>query len=292
MHKQKRYGSIIISLFFGLLLYMTNCNQNIMLPEFVEEIVVNGYLIVGQGVDSVYVQKTLPIETAYSYEAASVSTDSIFISVGSRRYQLSEYDDKSGAYFLPSDSLIVTPGETYSLEVQVHDKIVRASTTAPAHIEIQSLSADTSFYPYPDQSQSTRFEISWNPTAYTEAYDVSVIAHPPYDLVDFGMDRIVKDHLETFDGDTLKAFPPANDFPVSQYETTLEIPWFMFCYYGDYTVKLYASDKNLWDLSASTAIYMYQSSEFEQPVYNIEGGLGIFSAVSVDSVHVHIKKQE
>jgi len=238
------------------------------------------------------VQKTLPIEQAYSYEAASVSTDSIFISTGNRRYKLSEYDHKLGAYFLPEDSLIITPGETYLLEVTVDDKTVRASTTAPGPVEIQSLSADTSYYPYPDQDKSTPIQISWNPAELAVAYEMSVIAHPPYDLVDFGMDRIVKDHLETFDGDTLKAFPPANDFPVGQYETSIEIPWFVFCYYGDYTIKLYASDKNLWDLSVSSAIYMYQSSEFEQPVYNVEGGLGIFSAVSVDSVHVHVRSQE
>ncbi len=292
MRRQKQFIGFLIYLFVGTFFYMINCNQNVVLPEFIEEIVVNGYLIVGQSVDSVYVQKTLPIETAYSYDAASVSTDSVFISVEDRRYRLSEYDNKPGAYFLPSDSLIVTPGETYHLEVKVNNKTIRASTTAPSPIVIQSLNTDTSYYPYPDQSQSTRFEISWNPTEFTEAYEVSVIAHPPYDLVDFGMDRIVEGHLESFDGDTLKAFPPVNDFPVSEYETTLEIPWFMFCYYGDYTIKLYGADKNLWDLSVSSVIYMYQSSEFEQPVYNIEGGLGIFAAVSVDSVHVHVKPQE
>ncbi|MBN2028766.1 DUF4249 family protein [bacterium] len=292
MCKQRQFIGFLFSLFVGTILTITNCNQNIVLPEFIEEIVVNGYLIVGQGVDSVYVQKTLPIETAYSYDAASVSTDSIFISVDNRRYQLSEYADKPGAYFLPSDSLIVTPGETYRLEVKVGNKTVRASTTAPDMVEIQSLSADTSFYPYPDQDKSIPIQMSWNPAEQAVAYELSVIAHPPYDLVDFGMDRMVKDHLETFDGDTLKAFPPANDFPVSKYETTIEIPWFMFCYYGDYTIKLYASDKNLWDLSVSSAIYMYQSSEFEQPIYHVEGGLGIFAAVSVDSVHVHVKKQE
>lgn len=292
MRRRKQFIGLLVGLFIVAVLYITNCDQSIVLPEFIEEIVVNGYLIVGQGVDSVYVQKTLPIAESYSYDAASVSTDSIFISVDDRRYRLSEYGDKSGAYFLSSDSLIVTPGKTYHLEVTVDDKVVRASTTAPGPVEIQSLNVDTAIYPYPIQNQTTRFQISWDPADFAEAYELSVIAHPPYDLVDFGMDRIVKDHLDTFDGDTLKAFPPVNDFPVGKYETSVEIPWFVFCYYGDYTIKLYAADENLWDLSVSAVIYMYQSSEFEQPVYNVEGGIGIFSAVSVDSVHVHVKKQE
>ncbi|MCJ7813487.1 DUF4249 domain-containing protein [bacterium] len=275
----------------GAVIYLIHCTQEIISPEFIEEIIVNGYLIVGQGVDSIYVQKTLPIDADYSYDAASVSTDSIFISVDKQRFQLSEYTDKRGAYFLPKDSLIVTSGKTYNLEVFVDNKTIRASTMAPGQVHIQSLNADTSYYPYPDQSQGTRIQISWNPAEFTEAYELSVIAHPPYNLVNFGMSRIVEDRLDAFDGDTLKAFPPINDFPISKDETSIEISWYMFCYYGDYTIKLYAIDKNLWDMAVSSVLYMYQSSEFEQPIYNVEGGLGIFSAVSVDSVYVHVKRQ-
>ncbi len=273
-------------------IYLMHCTQGIISPTFIEEIIVNGYLIVGQGVDSIYVQKTLPIDTDYSYDASSVSTDSIFISVGNQRFRLSEYSSRPGAYFLSPDSLIITPGKTYSLEVFVDNKTIRASTTAPGQVQIQSLNTDTSYYPYPDQSQSKWIQISWSPTEYAAAYELSIIAHPPYNLVDFGMSRIVEDRLDAFDGDTLKAFPPVNDFPISKDETAIEIPWYMFCYYGDYTIKLYAIDKNLWDMAVSSVIYMYQSSEFEQPVYAIEGGLGIFAAVSVDSVHVYVKRQE
>jgi len=52
MHNRKRFIGLLFSLSISVILYITNCNQNIVLPEFIEEIVVNGYMIVGQGVDS------------------------------------------------------------------------------------------------------------------------------------------------------------------------------------------------------------------------------------------------
>lgn len=281
-----------ITLLLCAVFLLTNCTTGLIEPEFKEEIIVNGYLIVGNGVDTIHVSKSLPIDEDYSYEAAAVSTDSVFISVDDRTFRLLEYDTKPGAYHLQKDSMTITPGKEYCLEVCVEGKTIHASTIAPEQIQIQGLNTDTSYYPYPDPDKSTRFQLSWNETDFTAAYEFSVIATPPYDLVDFGMDQLVENRLEEFDNDTLLAFWPVHDFPVSKFETSVEIPWFAFSYYGDYKIKLYAIDDNLWDLAASSVIYMPQSSEFEQPVYNVDRGLGIFAAVSVDSVHVHVKRQE
>lgn len=283
------------AVFFGLclcVLLVAYCTRTPTEPIFEQDIIVNAYLIVGHGIDSVFIGKSLPIQEAYSEAEAAISTVEISITVDGHAYDLTEYDDRSGAYFLPEDSLIVTPGKTYHLEVIADGRRVRASTTAPGQVRIQSLNTDTSYYPYPEPEKATRFEITWNPVDLAAAYEVSIISKTPVELVDFGMDQLVEHRLEAFDYDTLKAFWPTTDFPVGKNETSIEIPWFVFGYYGAYTLKLYAIDDNLWDLAASGVVYAPQSSEYEQPVYNVEGGIGIFSAVSVDSVHIHVKKQE
>ena len=281
-----------LSLLLCGIFYITNCTQEPTAPKFQEEIIINGYLIVGHGVDTLHISKSLHINEEFSYAVAAVSTDSVFISVDNHAYRLLEYPRKPGAYYLSKDSITVTPGKKYDLIVHVDGKTLRASTIAPEQIRIQTLYPDTSYYPYPDPGKSARFTLTWEKTDYTAAYEVSVIAKPPYDLINWGLDQLVQHRLEMYDCDTLRAFWPVHDFPVGINETSVDISWFAFSYYGDYTIKLYAMDDNLWDLAASSSVYMPQSSEFEQPVYHIDGGLGIFAAVSVDSVHVYVKRQE
>ena len=290
MAKQLIVFFTILTLSTGFTLF--HCTPGTTAPEFKEEIIVNGYLIVGHGVDTIYVSKSLAMDMSYFHDAAALSTDSIFITVNGRSYRLLEYDDKPGAYYLPKDSMVITPGFEYQLSIHVNNKTIRASTMAPEQVHIKSLNTDTSFCPYPDPEKSTRFQLSWDKTDFTAAYEISVISKQPHDLIDWGLEQFFEHRLERYDYDTLLAFPPVSDFPVGKNETSAEISWYAFCYYGDYTVKLYAIDDNLWDLASSSVVYMPQSSEFEQPVYRIEGGLGIFAAVSVDSVHIHVKRQE
>ena len=281
----------IIALLFTSFL-LTTCSKEPTSPELKEEIIINGYLYVGSGIDTVYINKSLDIESPYSNEASAVSSDSVFISVDNKTFRLLEYENKPGAYYLASDSLIIAPGKTYHFQARIGDKIVRASTLAPEQIHINSINTDTSYYPYPDPKKSTQFKISWNRSKYVAGYQIAVIAKPPYNLVDFGMKQLVEERLKSVDHDTLEGFPPVNDFPVSLFETSIDLMWIAFCYYGDYTIKVYAADQNLWDLSTSAVVYINQSSEYEQPTYHINGGYGIFAAVSVDSVHVFVKKQK
>jgi hypothetical protein len=275
-----------------LALNLNTCSKKPTSPELKEEIIINGYLYVGSGVDTVYINKSLNIESPYSNEASAVSSDSVFITVENKTFRLLEYEDKPGAYYLPSDSLIILPGKTYFFKALIGNKIVRASTLAPEQIHINSINTDTSYYPFPNPTKSTQFKISWNKSEYAAGYQIAVISKPPYNLVDFGMEKLVEERLKTVDYDTLKAFPTVTDFPVNIFETSIDLMWIAFCYYGDYTIKVYAADQNLWDLSTSAVVYVNQSSEYEQPTYHIDGGYGIFAAVSVDSVHVFVKKQK
>ena len=285
-------SNIKISALILLMLCTTTCNKKPTSPELKEEIIINGYLYVGSGIDTVYISKSLNIESAYSNKASAVSTDSVFITVENKTFQLLEYENKPGAYYLPPDSLIITPGTRYHLKVQIGKKIIRASTIAPQQIQITSINTDTSYYPYPDPIKSNQFKISWSKSEFAAGYQIAVIAKPPYDLVDFGMEQLVEEHLKTADYDTMEAFPPVNNFPVSMFETSIDLMWIAFCYYGDYTIKIYAADQNLWDLTTSAVVYVKQSSEYEQPTCHIDGGYGIFAAVSVDSVNVYVKRQQ
>jgi len=268
------------------------CQSQPTAPHFKQEIIVNAYLLVGSAIDSLYLSQALPINESYHNEKAAISTDSIFISVDQKQFRLFEYANKPGVYYLPADSLVIQPGKRYFFRARVGDKVVRASTLVPEQIHITGLSTDTTYYPYPNPLLSQPLIISWEKTPTAAAYQIAVIARTHRELVDFGMEELIESHLEAVDYDTARIFPLVSDFPVSKYENSIEILWIAFCYYGAYTIKVYAIDQNLWDLVTSPVVYAPQSSEYEQPHYHIEGGQGIFAALSVDSVQVYIKRQE
>jgi len=272
--------SILIVLIFVLI----NCVNEPSTPIFEEQIIINAYLYVGQGVDSVYISRTLKINEQYTYDKAAVIGADVMLSVDNQSYQLYEYSNKPGAYFLPADSLIVTPGKEYFLKIESENKIIQASTKAPNPVKINRISTDTTEHLGP------QFELFWDKVANAAGYIISTKAKSTKELVDLG--AIGEHRLEMVDYDTLKAFPNVVNFPATDLDTLFQLPWFMFWYYGEYTVKLYAIDQNLLDLATSPSIYQPQSSEFEQPIYHINGGIGILAAVSVDSLIVYVNKPD
>jgi len=77
----------ILNVMFAIL-FLTTCSENPTSPESKEEIIINGYLYVGSGVDTVYISKSLNINSPYSNEASAVSSDSVFLTVDNKTFRL------------------------------------------------------------------------------------------------------------------------------------------------------------------------------------------------------------
>jgi hypothetical protein len=269
-------------LFYLILIAINACYEPPTKPQFKETIILSGYLYVGQSVDSIFVRKSLPIGIPYSNTRAAVSGAIVTLKTNSQQFSLSEYPEYPGVYFVPAEEHVVSAGETYEINVQAGNHQVQASTIAPEQISINLLSDNQRSY------LGSPFKIIWNQVEGAKGYLVTTIADPPYD------NRVhIEGFLDSTDviEDSLTAFSPVSNFSMGDRDLFLEIPWFMFWYYSDYTIKVYAADQNLYDLSSSQVMYAAQSSEYEQPNYNIRGGIGIFSAVSVDSVRVKVLRQ-
>jgi len=280
---------IVLVVLAGILFWQ--CEAMITDPEIETVYIVNGYLYTGGSIDSVFVARNTDVLQPYTFDAAAVTADSVIIIANGHRFRLVEYAFRKGAYFLPADSHLVTPGFTYGLRIYIGSHRISAETLAPDTVVITDQTTDTTYFPYPNPFRATSVRVSWSPADFAAGYDISVICRTPRQLVDIGFEHLIEQMLEANDYDTLGVFPPVRDFPVADTETESEIFWDSFYYYGDYTIKVYAVDDNLWDLAGSNVVYQGQDSEYEQPAYNMEGAYGIFAAVSVDSTHVHILKQ-
>jgi len=270
-------------------LIWTGCESTGMEPEYEEQLVVSAYLRVGEPIDSVSISRTFTLESRYTEEEAGVSEARVSIRVDDKEYTLREYDDRNGFYHLPDKTVRVRPGATYELLIDYQEHHLAGVTTAPSPVNITSVNADTLPFMDPD-----RFAMNWDKADGADGYLVTTQATPwpekPYAgrLADYGVEGIVDFQLAQFGGDTLQAFSPISQYGVDGLEQTIEFPWHMFSWYGKYTVKVYAITSEYLDLLTT----QNQTGAFEDPVYNIEGGLGIFTALSMDSVTVVVQRNQ
>ncbi|MDA0712072.1 MAG: hypothetical protein O3B73_17885, partial [bacterium] len=74
----------------------------------------------------------------------------------------------------------------------------------------------------------------------------------------------------------------------------LRLPWFAVAFAGRHVIRIYAIDRNWFDLIRSVPQFLgddgslqaggLAGDNFERPVFHVDGGIGIFGSASVDSL--------
>jgi hypothetical protein len=75
-------------------------------------------------------------------------------------------------------------------------------------------------------------------------------------------------------------------------ETTIRLPWFAIYFHGRYKIKIFAVDRNWYDLARSLPEFGGGGSgfggnagdDFTRPIFHVQGGIGLFGSASMDSV--------
>jgi len=293
----------------GLLLCtfaLLSCSEQPIEPPFSEKLVVNGYLRLGSGVDSIVVSKTIAIEQKFDAASSRVSGAIVRLRrAGDHWFTLAEYPPAiigaGGVYFLPAESLRVESGQTYELQVTALGQTVTASTTVPPQISLLEVnrglrygdrplfaSGDTIEYVSGKSfADAPFFSLFWSPLPGVKLYRVIADA----DNHDFS--NIIRDTTTAaniFKGDLKKREEPFGfniaytpDFNPQR----ARISWLYFSYYGWHTLRLLAMDE------AYTRYMQGQlddNSQKEMPKSNILGGYGIFASYSEVNLRVYVKK--
>ena len=178
---QKRIAPALFILLAAL--FFWQCDATITDPKLETVYIINAYLETGKGIDSVFISRNVNVLQPYNYNAAAVTADSVTLYAEGRKFLLQEYTARRGAYFLPADSHLVTPGFHYSLRVYIGSNVISAETLAPDTIAITGLTTDSTYFPYPDPFKATPVRVSWTPAPFAEGYDISVISRTHKQLV-------------------------------------------------------------------------------------------------------------
>lgn len=249
-------------------------------PTERETVVVDAMLYVDRPLPEILVTRTRAANIAFVPEAAGVNDAEVTVFHGGAAYRY-ERVGRLGRYLPPAGAPFVQPDTEYRLLVRALGNEVRGVTVTPDRLEIDEVvvleepSMEIIRRLDPDSAAGNRIpyregliEVRFDPID-VEAYQV-IVLEP-------GSDDGGSPPLEARDGRIL-------------------LPWFAIGSSGAHEVEVYALDRNLFDFLRSVeasgqnpiGFGSLAGDTFERPVFNLDGGIGVFGSASLDAFIIFV----
>jgi hypothetical protein len=277
--ESKKYLKLF--LIIVLVITITNCDTSTQ-PGFEPKLVVNGQLNAGYTIDSIFVSMTEDISEVYGN--SQVSAANVIIN----GQKLEEYRNAPGVYFLDDSTYIIKSGETYQLEVEAAGMKVKSTTIVPSPFQFFSQDiqgGDTvQFIPGDSWVSDAFFTLSWpnyiKPNVLI--FRVLSLAEEALEKNRIEDDRTLTDILKGEDRyeQNPSIWWTSSDFPYAR------INWMYFNYRGWHIITVSAMDENYY--LYRNGILFNDQRPGEQFNQVIEGGYGLFSSCSTDTIRVFV----
>jgi hypothetical protein len=259
----------IILVFIAFL--FASCNNNPVLPNETQ-VVLQGYLYTNQPVRDIQVMSSMAIGSSDTTDTP-ISNASVALLRNGQRFQLSASAGLPGYYNYQGNDLTVKTGDDFRIEVVVGGQSVTAETIVPSKPEQIALSIQTLRF-QTDTAQSrfgvrTRVNspdsaiVTWSNASSDYFYVVVESIDPARQLI-----RPDSTFTRRFVSD------PTNQSKFLVNNNSI-------LYTGRHVVRVYHVDKEYANLYRSRT---QDSRTLNEPLTNVNNGLGIFSAFASDSL--------
>ncbi len=268
---------ILISL--SALILLNSCGDDIP-TDYVEEVYVEGYMLVGEPIRNIVVAKTQPVTVKYNQENALYRDAQVVIKGDGREFPLKiESSGVTGFYAEDQDYLVKAKTE-YTLEISTPDgKFITGFTTTPETIEWVSDMPKPLQFPKDSLNPSNSDPIEWTKAEGVDYYLISVKA---LDTLEYGkyLDDVPDSELNR------RIERPWTDDDGYFYDTSMwafiantktSIVWAIFKWFGDQETTVFAPDSNYrkWFQQQWTG------SRYDENLSSIKGGIGVFGSASL-----------
>jgi len=201
-----------------------------------------------------------------------------------RQYDLTLSPGDSGYYHYTGNDLLVEQGDVFEIDVVHNDKVATGKAVVPAPPEDLALSSTTLYIPTeitfpfdPALDSTSSITVSWKRDSTSLFYVVvENVEENPDSIASFGGFRGGMGGSRRF-----------MSTPTSQNE--YRIQRFSLSYYGKHTVRIYRVNQEYADLYGSR---LQDSRDLNEPLTNIENGLGVFSAFNSVKAEFTVVQQE
>jgi hypothetical protein len=270
---------LIINLLFVTIIIFQSCaNENSLLISDEELVVLWGFVFAGEQVDDIQLTGTLTLDADSSEVPPPINDANVTIFKDDIAYECKPSPGDSGYYHYNGDDLTIETDDEISIEVIWNGQEIYAKSTVPEAPINVNISNDT--YTIPDfsdrgeirewrESGNQEVEITWEIDNEEDWFYVSMenIEENPV-----AIESIFGNRVKTF------VFPPIQD---SIYRIRLPI----IEHLGLHEIKVYKVNQEYVDLYESRN---QDSRDLNEPLTNVQRGLGIFSAFNFQVVYLNI----
>lgn len=275
-----RTKPVVLILMLAPLILFGGCTEESPLISEEELIVVWAFLYAAEPVTDIRLTSTLPLNVDTS-EASPINNALVVLIKDGQRYECESTSGDSGYYHYSGTNLIIETGDEFTIEIERGDQFVTARTSVPEkpiNVAISSLVMEV-----PDfsnfgrrafqewrESENNDIVVTWNNEDELWYYVtlINIDENPNPEPVNiFG-----RENLRSF------IFPPIND-------DTYRIRLPSITHLGLHRITVYKVNQEYVDLYESRE---QDSRDLNEPLTNIEGGLGVFAAFSSESVMLNV----
>jgi len=281
-----------------LLLLIASCNIANQ-DDYIEQYVVESYLVADDFLPNIQITTTAPIGEIYNKFDRGVNNAAVTIleySPGSTNAEMTYAYVliEKGVYRSENQQIRVKPRYRYDLHIVLNETgdVIRASTVVPDAFEIIHINATELVYQGVDQ-----FELQLSPSFYPGRQGYYVFSTQTLDpenaeFTPFYGDR--DDERSSFYTVSSGVINEASTGQNGNGIVELTFPWIGVAFYGPNRIRASAIDNNLYDLIRSASIQLgggtQSPGEIENLLSNVEGGIGIFGSYAEISVDVNVLK--
>ena len=295
-------------LMVGCLISLLGCKverdpSSLFGPDASGVLVVDALLIVGKPLPQVLISETVKANAGYSERWEGVGDAEVVISQGERTFLCSP-GFAAGYYMPPPNAPLVLPNTTYHLRVRSQGREATAQTITPGRFDIreavllddETLEVIRPLNRYEDGNveenrivyQDGLLEMRFDPLPVS-GYHIAIESLDP--TSDFVIYSDLVDEDERADFERYGSSPAFEGT-----DGIVRFPWFAVAFAGPHVIRIYAVDKNWFDLIRSVPEFFQDDDgnafqpgglagdNFERPLFHVDGGIGIFGSASVDSV--------
>jgi len=269
--------------FFCILLVLTilGCNNNPTGTEDSNTLVVEAFLYSGEPINDIRLTGTVDIGSSDT-TAPPVNDAEVRLIKNGNTYQLIQDPDRTGYYIYQGSDLTVEPGDNFFLEINYSGIRVSSSTTVPptpSNLSLPDsvliLQAESGFTGGFGEQDTNSVVLKWeNPD--------SSLYYVVLENLEANPEEISTGSFPGFDIVRRTTFSPSatSEFVIARRNLT---------YYGKHAAILYRVNQEYADLYESRN---QDSRNLNEPLTNINNGLGVFSAFASDTVYFEVKSEE
>jgi len=261
-------------LLIGILL-LSACDSNSPLEtEPPELVVVEAFLYANEPVENIRLTFMQPLDVEEGVDALPVNDATIKLMKNGQSFELEASAGDSGYYHYSGNDLTVVATDEFGIEVEYNDALITAQTNVPEAPESVALESTTMRVPTIEDIRGGTIDVSALLITVSWENTISDLFYVTVENLETNPTPVNSDFGDGFRG--RRIFPPTrlDEFILNPLQ---------FTHYGTHRVKVYHVNQEYADLYETQD---QDSRNLNEPLTNIENGLGIFSAFHSDTVNL------